>query len=474
VSRVPSSLICAGCGARAPDDDPFPFRCPNADGDDVDHVLARVLDPTRLSWPKGDETNPFVRYRELLRSYHLARERGVSDAEYVALVERLDKEVAAVDGHGFEETPFGRSPSLSEHLGFGPNGGVWVKDETENVSGSHKARHLMGLLVHLRVMEETGRSGDDQSKRDLAIASCGNAALAAAVVARAGGRRLRVFVPPSADPVVVRRLEALGSKVEVTPRRAGVRGDPTYHALRSALSAGALPFTCQGNENGLAIEGGETLGYEMVTQLGRTPLALDRVFVQVGGGALASAVIAAFMEAFAFGAIDWLPRFQAVQTAGGYPLKRAHDLLAGRVLARIADGPGERPGALKDEAGRAEFIWERVGTPAVAEELAYAAHHHSEFMWPWEQEPVSVAHGILDDETYDWLAVVRGMFATGGYPVVVDEDALRRANEVGRVATGIDADHTGTSGLAGLMELRDRGDVGPDERVAVLFTGVRR
>ena len=40
--------------------------------------------------------------------------------------------------------------------------------------------------------------------------------------------------------------------------------------------------------------------------------------------------------------------------------------------------------------------------------------------------------------------------------------------------TGIDADHTGTSGLAGLIELLDRGKVGPDERVAVLFTGARR
>ena len=29
------------------------------------------------------------------------------------------------------------------------------------------------------------------------------------------------------------------------------------------LAAGAIPFTCQGNLNGLAIEGGETLGFEL-------------------------------------------------------------------------------------------------------------------------------------------------------------------------------------------------------------------
>jgi phosphate-selective porin len=32
-------------------------------------------------------------------------------------------------------------------------GALWVKDETHNVAGSHKARHLMGLLLYLAVVE---------------------------------------------------------------------------------------------------------------------------------------------------------------------------------------------------------------------------------------------------------------------------------------------------------------------------------
>jgi threonine synthase len=95
-------------------------------------------------------------------------------------------------------------------------------------------------------------------------------------------------------------------------------------------------------------------------------------------------------------------------------------------------------------------------------------------MWPWEEEPRSIAHGILDDETYDWLAVVEGMLATGGRPLVVDEAALARANALARRATGIDVDHTGSAGLAGLLALRAAGEVADDERVAVLFTGVVR
>ena len=95
-------------------------------------------------------------------------------------------------------------------------------------------------------------------------------------------------------------------------------------------------------------------------------------------------------------------------------------------------------------------------------------------MWPWEEEPRSVAHGILDDETYDWLAVVEGMLHSGGSPVVVSEDLLVHANELATSATGIDVDPTGSAGLAGLLALRDRGEIGDHERVAVLFTGVRR
>ncbi|MEX2407377.1 MAG: hypothetical protein WD834_08545, partial [Actinomycetota bacterium] len=86
----------------------------------------------------------------------------------------------------------------------------------------------------------------------------------------------------------------------------------------------------------------------------------------------------------------------------------------------------------------------------------------------------SVAEGILDDETYDWAAVVAGMLATDGAPVLVSEEALRAANDLARESTGIDVDHTGSAGLAGLLELSRRGELSGDERVAVLFTGAAR
>ena len=303
------------------------------------------------------------------------------------------------------------------------------------MSGSHKARHLFGLLVHLEVVERLGVA-DPEHRPHLAIASCGNAALAAAVVAAAGHRVLEVFVPVDADPVVVARLKDLDARVTVCPREPGLPGDPTYHRLRRALAEGALPFTCQGNENGLAIEGGFTLGYEMAEALTGGP-PLDRLVIQVGGGALASACIESIDDCVALGVLAQAPRFHAVQAEGAWPLRRAFERIAARLPSEAT--PGD-----------------------VRKALSYAATHRSEFMWPWEEEPHSIAHGILDDETYDWLAVVEGMLVSGGGPVVVSEDLLARANALAVDATHIDVDPTGSSGLAGLLALAGpRGDRRP-------------
>ena len=63
--------------------------------------------------------------------------------------------------------------------------------------------------------------------------------------------------------------------------------------FREAVQAGALPFGVQGTENGLAIEGGRTLAFEMAEAFATTGKTPDAVYVQVGGGALASALATA-------------------------------------------------------------------------------------------------------------------------------------------------------------------------------------
>ena len=427
-----SRLVCAGCGWEPPAGTVYPFRCARRGSDDVDHVLEHRLGAEAVL-DRGDDSNPFVRYREGLYAWHAARARGFSDGDFVDRVRRLDDAIAAVDGHGFRVTPFGRQPALGERSGVE----LWVKDETGNVAGSHKARHLMGILLYLEVVEQG-------TKPPLAIASCGNAALAASVLARAASRALQVFVPPDAEAAVLERLYTLGATVVVCPRAPGERGDPCVRRFHEALAAGALPFCCQGNENGLAIDGGQTLVCEMLAS-GAPPL--DDLVVQVGGGALASACMQACARAVAAGLLGHAPRVHTVQTQGAAPLRRAWE----RLQQQSGPAAASTEDAMRD-----------------------AAAHRSRYMWPWEAVPYSVATGILDDETYDWLAVLRGMAATGGRSVVVDEATLLQANQWALQTTDIAVSHTGSAGLAGLLQLRRDGAIAAGARVAVVFSGVQR
>ncbi len=91
-------------------------------------------------------------------------------------------------------------------------------------------------------------------------------------------------------------------------------------------------------------------------------------------------------------------------------------------------------------------------------------------MTPWPG-PHSIADGILDDETYDWIGVFEAMRDCGGSPVVASEELIVRAHELAS-ATGINVSPTGSAGLAGLLAIRDEVDDG--ERVAVIFSGVAR
>jgi threonine dehydratase len=428
------------CGWQPAADAPYPFVCARRGQDDGEHLLEHRL-AGDATLDRNDSANPFVRWREALYAWHAARARGWSDADFVSLAQRLDDAVARVDGHGFAITPFGTAPALGQRLGLE----LWVKDETHNVAGSHKARHLMGLLLYLAVVEGgASRAAASGAHAPLAIASCGNAALAAAVLARAASRALQVYVPPDAECAVLERLAALGATVTVCARGPGEQGDPCMRHLRKALEQGALPFCCQGNQNGLCIDGGQTLVLETVG-VGAPPL--DHLLVQVGGGALASACVQAYARAQARGLVRRVPRVHVVQSQGAAPLARAW----ARVQQRMAE---------RSESAHAA--------------LAYAASHRSLFMWPWEEAPHSVASGILDDETYDWLAVLRGVAASGGSSVVVDEDTLQQAHRWAHESTTVEPSHTGSAGLAGLLQLQRQGVVAPGARVGVLLTGVQR
>lgn len=455
VSLSAVSLRCEACGhvpARLVDA-PYPFVCERA-GDGADHLVAPCLDRHRAVFPT-DEGRPFVRFRHLLHAHAAALALGLGDQGYLAIEERLHRALIEVDRRGFVTTPLLRGEFELPHE-------VWIKDETNDVGGSHKGRHLFGVLLHLEVVRAAGLESSPAPR--LAIASCGNAALAAAVLARAANRALAVMVPTDAHPNVLARLEALGADVRVCAREDGVLGDPTVAAFRAAVAEGALPFACQGPECGLTLDGGKTLGFEIVAQ---QAAPFDRVFVQVGGGALGSSLARAFDDAMALGALTTRPRFMTVQTAAVAPLAAAYERIVEVVRARTFHPLPERGDALAD-ALRDEAV-----APLVEAVLAEVVVDRPHWLPIWPRPGHSAAHGILDDETYDAVALLRAMFTTGGWPIVVDEATVLEAESLGRSATSIDVDATGTAGFAGLLAW-SRAHEGPPERTLALFTGARR
>lgn len=415
---------CASCGAFVGLDTFAPWRCPNEHGDRR-HVLLRMeradLGEASVSGD-GDDPNPFVRFRRHMAWHAFALAHGMSDAATVQLVRDTND--------GFRTTPVGRSSSLSDELAFGATGGIWVKDETANVGGSQKARHLMSILMHLRAAETVGLAPWTESTRpSLAISSCGNAAIAAATLAHGAGWPLDVFIPEWAGGVVVSTLESLGANITRCPRRAeDPPGDPTVLRFREAVSRGAIPFSVQGPENALCLDGGRTFGWELAESLFDEGVGdPDAMFVQVGGGAFAASVSRGAREAGLR-----VPLF-AVQTEGCAPLARAWN------------------SARDDEA---------------------MARNWGEHMWAWETEPRSLADGILDDETYDWVADVVELKATGGRVVVARETNVIRAAQMGPDVAGVNVSPTGAAGLAGLLQCRT--EFADDARVVLAFSGVER
>ena len=385
--------------------------------------------PEGAAWPtiNSTETNPFLRYRQLLWSWHRWIDAGLNDDDFVAMTHALDDSVKEVAGTGFVTTP----ARWVDSLGVVSQAPVFAKDETGNVGGSHKARHLMGLLLHLAV---------DAVANDvrLAISSCGNAALGAATVARAAGRPIDVFIPTWADPKVVSALDNLEATIHVCERRSGESGDPCMLRFQEAVEGGALPFGVQATENLWTLDGGRTIGWELADQLGAE--SVDNVLVQVGGGALLTSCAIGLLEGAALGPLERAPRVWAVQAEHCAPFEKA---------------------------------WSQIPTAAsVDERLSLAEQQAEQLMTPWP-DPSSAATGILDDVTYDWLGVARALLLTDGSSVVASEDDIESANQRIRAA-GYNADHTGSAGYAGLLAALHQGTIAPTSRTAVLITGTRR
>jgi len=463
------------------------WGCPQA-GDGKEHILQKVvkelaLDQSDVQKDWQQTRDAFYTFRKLLGSHSL-----LLDEQFCEILQSQQANLEQYEQRRFVGTPLRKSDQLAASIG--QTGQIWLKDETNNVTGSHKGRHLFGTLLYL----ESWRAKHHRSDKSvLAIYSCGNAALGAAAVARAGGYELHTYVPAELDPVVDAMLEERGALVEKVSRDCIGEGDPCYLAFKQALSKGWLPFACSGTDNWSNIEGGETLAWEMIMQLKEQQANVDHLAMQVGGGALARAISQGWQELYQAGVVDYLPRFHACQPEGGFPFVRAYHLVLAHLAQMtgleydLSDDSSLEPGLQIERLklfireheeqiqAASSYAREHFDSAIMTECLSFVRENRSDFMWAWDGEaPYSLAHGILDDETYDWYPLLLMMLKTGGRAVIINEPVIKQAYEIGQSKTGIQVAPTGSAGLAGLLVLQGLGVVRPEDSVGLFFTGIER
>ena len=222
---------------------------------------------------------------------------------------------------GYEKTPLVDAPGLAEALGVGK---VFVKDESSRLG--LPAFKVLGVswAVYRALEERLGDEGfghweaiEDLKQRleplrplSLVAATEGNHGRAVARVARLLGFGARIFVP--GNMVAARREAIVGEGAEVVV----VDGSYDEAVERSAEAEGLLisDTSWLGYERvpSWVIEGYSTMLWEIEDELeGRGEAGPDLVVVQVGVGALATAVVTHFRRPEA----PQHPKFVAVEPA---------------------------------------------------------------------------------------------------------------------------------------------------------------
>ena len=391
-------LNCPSCRKDYPIESGI-FSCPgNRAGEE--HTLRRMLPPgsqaaagIRNSWAQGSR-HSFDLFHPLLSGCNL-----LGYGRYGRILGGMTERLLRLEDRDFRVTPLTEAPALASALGR--TGRLWVKNETGNVTGSHKGRHLMATLLYLEALTEAQRRRHQEGFGHLQLRQRCAGGLCGGPRRRLRTARLR---PRRCRPDVAAMLTERGAIVERIPRSATGAGDPCYLAFRKAINEqGWVPFACAGNDNWSNIEGGATLGWEMVMQLRECSEKIDSVVIQVGGGALARSVAQAFEEALQLGFIricrastpaspraDFLScgpicwRWPKSPAAAGRSFDLSYDHGADPVVQLQKTMAFARARTDQIQEAAANFVKRSFDSPAVQSVLNDMAGKPGHFMWPWD------------------------------------------------------------------------------------------
>jgi threonine synthase len=247
------------------------------------------------------------------------------------------------------------------------------------------------------------------------LPTAGNAGVAAAAYGARAGLPVRVYAPRTTPATILSQIASFGGDLVLLD---GHIGDCGKAARAHAAEHGAVDLSTL--REPYRIEGKKTLGLELALQLGWTLPAA--ILYPTGGGTGLIGMWKAFRELEAAGWVNGpLPRMYSVQSTGCAPVVRAFE----------------------SGAQRAE---------------------------PWV-EPWTVASGLRVPGPLGDRLMLEALRESGGGAVAVSDERLSAmAAEVSRLE-GIDVSPEGGAALEGARMLRERGDIGPGERVVVFNTG---
>lgn len=238
-------------------------------------------------------------------------------------------------------TPLLRLDRLADELGADA---IYVKDESQNPTGSFKAR---GMSVAVTVAKRLGA-------RALVAPSAGNAGGALAAYGARAGLPVRVYVPRDTPPLLIGEMHAYGA--EVIPVD-GLIDDAGREAADYAKANGA--FNVATFREPYRVEGKKTMAYELVEQLGGVP---GTIVYPTGGGTGLVAMWKAFDELQRLGWIGAArPAMIAVQAQGCAPIVTA--FARGDERATRVENASTRMWGLRVPAG----IGDRLSLRAVRE-----------------------------------------------------------------------------------------------------------
>src|SRR5271157_307255 len=379
-------LVCSKCGTRYdPAESPIMCRRNDLGRLDVEYDYGRVSEKlTRASLKTRTERDVW-RYEELMP---------------------VNKNFGIRLGEG--STPLIHAKRLGERLGMK---NLFLKDETRNPTASFKDR---AMAVGIAKAVEMG-------KKDVVIASSGNAAASLAAYSAAAGIRCHAFVPDDASIGKLAQLRQYGATtVQCKQDKEGE--DATVQAmLRAVEDSGYYPCPSFGPFNPYQVEGPKTMAYESFEQMEWEEL--DAILVPTGSGCLLTGIWKGVRDFKEIGLLKQYPRLVAVQPTGNQALVKA--IQKGIRIDQLVPEP----------------------------------------------YPSSVAGGLLDPYPWDGDAAMEGVKKTGGTGVSVgDREILRAVRELAAFE-GIFAEPSGAAGLAGLERMLSDGDIDKHETVAVLVTG---